>query len=124
MSQTTQFRKLEDLADDDLRRMLPRLSPENFEANTQLADEIDKLAKQKGATMAQVGLAWVRQHSGRNGLPTVVPIPGATTSERILENTKEVTLSKEELAAIDSILERIEVKGGRYPDFLAAFSEG
>ncbi|KAF4306941.1 Aldo/keto reductase [Botryosphaeria dothidea] len=120
---TGQIRKFEDIPEGDFRRIQPRFQPAVFDENIKLADEVEKIAK-KGATLGQVALAWVRQHSGKNGLPTIIPIPGATTDVRVQENVKEVTLTDAELAEIDEILKRIEVKGGRYPEAASAHLNG
>ncbi|KAL1382576.1 NADP-dependent oxidoreductase domain-containing protein [Phyllosticta capitalensis] len=109
------IRKLEDLGEGDFRKMLPRYQPEVFGENIKLAEEVEQIAKQKGVTPAQVSLAWVLSYSRKNGFPDIIPIPGATTEARVLENTKQVTLSEQELAALNDVLKRIEVKGGRYP---------
>ena len=47
-------------------------------------------------------------------MPTIIPIPGATTAERVEENNKVVELTDEEMAEIDHILGKFEVVGDRY----------
>ena len=49
-------------------------------------------------------------------MPTIIPIPGATTAARVAENSKEINLTEDEMAEIDAILAKFEVSGGRYPD--------
>ncbi|KAL0261152.1 hypothetical protein SLS55_004848 [Diplodia seriata] len=121
---TGQIRSFDDLPEGDFRRISPRFQPDVFDENIKLADEVDKIAKNKGATLGQVGLAWVKQHSNKDGLPIVIPIPGATTDTRVKENVKEITLSDKDMADIDDILQRIEVKGGRYPAAASAHLNG
>ena len=94
-----------------------------FDENLKLLKEVEQLAAKKGSTPAQISLAWVRAHSGRDGLPVIIPIPGATTEERVNENSTEVTLSKDDMAAIDEILKRTAIIGGRYHDAAMAFCE-
>jgi pyridoxine 4-dehydrogenase len=94
--------------------MLPRFNNENFSHNLELVSELNKIAKTKDCTPAQLAINWVKQLSKKDGLPEIIPIPGATKEERVLENAKVVTLSKVELDEIDSILKRFEVKGDRY----------
>jgi len=104
--------------------MMPRFSKENFPKNLELVEDVQKIAKQKGCTAAQVALAWVKHLSRRNGNPVIIPIPGATTEARIVENSRDITLSSSELEEIDSILKTFEVAGTRYPEFAMAHLEG
>lgn len=76
--------------------------------------EVQKVAKAKGCTPAQVALAWVRSHSGRDGLGTIIPIPGSTTEARTVENGAEVGLSDEELTELEEIMQKTVVAGSRY----------
>lgn len=59
-------------------------------------------------------LKGVRYLSKKDGYPEFIPIPGATTVARVQENAKAAVLSSEDVAAIDSILEKFEVAGDRY----------
>lgn len=112
---TGQVRKFEDLAEDDIRRHYPRFQPENFDHNITLVHKVEELATKRGITPGQFALAWVRTLAKRPGMPVIIPIPGATTAERVDENSKVVELSDEEMAIVDGILEKMEVKGTRYP---------
>jgi pyridoxine 4-dehydrogenase len=98
-----------------LIKAYPRFQPDVFDENLKLLREVEKLAAQKGCTTAQIALGWVVALSGRNGLPQILPIPGATTEERIVENMKPAKLSEEDMQAIDGILKSIPVVGDRYP---------
>lgn len=102
---TTQFE-----ANDDVRNLVPQLSQENLAANQPLVDLLDRVARQKGATSAQVSLAWMLAK-----YPNVVPIPGSKNRGRILENlgAAEVELSDQEFAALERELDEIEVHGHR-----------
>ena len=111
---TATFSKPEDLPKGDIRHHLPRFQAGNLGKNAAMGQEIQKVATAKGCTPAQVALAWVRSHSGREGLGTIIPIPGSTSAERTVENTVEVTLSEEELNEIGEIMKKTEVAGGRY----------
>ena len=105
-------------------RAFPKFQDEVLQANLRLTEEVEKLAMAKGCTVAQVAIAWVRGMSGRHGVGVVVPIPGATTVERVVENCKQVELTEEEMGELDGILERNEVVGGRYGGALAEMCEG
>lgn len=107
-----------------MRRHFPRFQPEAFEKNLKLVHELEAIAKRKSCTAGQIGLAWVRSQSGRNGLPTIIPIPGATTADRVRENLLEVELSENDLKEIDSLLASFEVVGGRYPEQAKALNFG
>lgn len=49
-------------------------------------------------------------------MPFITPIPGATRPEAVLENSRLVDISEQELEEIDATLSKFEVKGARYPD--------
>lgn len=66
---------------DDVRKFVPQLSKENITANQPILDVLTQFAKQKGATSAQISLAWMLHK-----YPNVIPIPGSKNQERILEN--------------------------------------
>lgn len=103
---------------DDLPQNLkrfPRFSPENFPINLELVREVEKLAAKKKCTPAQFAINWVRCLSKKPGMPTIIPLPGGTTADKVRENSKIVDISLEELAEIDNILAKFEVKGDRYP---------
>ncbi|GKT63515.1 pyridoxal reductase [Colletotrichum tofieldiae] len=113
---TGQIKTLDDLPQDDIRRHLPRFQPDTFSINVKLAKQVEALAKKKGVTPAQLAIGWTVALSRRPGMPVIIPIPGATTAERVNENAKLVDLTNEEMAEIDATLAKFEVVGGRYPD--------
>jgi aryl-alcohol dehydrogenase-like predicted oxidoreductase len=112
------FTHPEDLDANDWRRTQPRFSPENAEANRELAEKIRQIAADKGVTPAQLALAWVL---GRGD--DIVPIPG-TKRRRYLEQNAgafDVELSDEELERIAEALP--EAAGERYdPDGMSALN--
>ena len=101
----TQFEKV-----DDVRNWVPQLSKENIAGNQPIIDMISAFASEKGATNAQIALAWMLHK-----YPNVVPIPGSKNHERILENLKasEVELTEEEFNKLDSELNSYKVYGHR-----------
>ncbi|KAH0562166.1 hypothetical protein GP486_003140 [Trichoglossum hirsutum] len=121
---TGQFKSLGDLPVGDIRRHFPRFSPENFPKNIELLHELEKLAEKKGAPLTQVALGWVKAQSGRNGLPTIIPIPGTTTEARLVENMHDVALSEEDLKEIDDILSKAVIIGERYGGGAAKLMDG
>ncbi|GAA2825757.1 aldo/keto reductase [Kitasatospora sp. CM 4170] len=112
---TGSFAAAEELAADDFRRSQPRFRGENAAANLALVEPIRKIAAARGATAAQVALAWVHQRAEVHGL-TVVPIPGTRKRTRLAENTAAAALrlTAEELAALEPIAG--QVAGDRYTD--------
>jgi aryl-alcohol dehydrogenase-like predicted oxidoreductase len=78
-------------------------------------DVLDRVAREKGASTAQVALAWILAQK-----PWIVPIPGTTKSERVKENigAAALELSPAELSTITQGADSIEAKGGRYPEDL------
>ena len=112
---TGQIKSPDDLQEGDFRRTFPRFRPENFDVNLQLVKQVEALAQKKGCTPAQLAIGWCIALSRRPGMPTIIPIPGATTVERVKENTKLIDLTDEEMREIDATLAKFEVAGGRYP---------
>ena len=101
----------------DFRRFQPRFSGENLEKNAQLVDALGELARQKGVTTAQLSLAWVLSRG-----PDVVPIPGTKRTKWLRENiaASDVTLSADEIRAMENAVPRDAVRGDRY--YAAAMS--
>jgi pyridoxine 4-dehydrogenase len=113
---TGQYRKYEDVPDDDFKKKFkfPRWMPEVWD-NMKLVHEVEAIAEKKSCTSLQVALAWVAAKSNVVGAP-VVPIPGTTSISRLEKNMKLVKLTEEDLKELQEILDRIEVKGSRYPE--------
>lgn len=80
-----------------------------------LVYEVEKVAEQKGCSIGQVALAWVTHHSGKPGFPEIIPIPGATTSARVEENMKIVSLTETEFQQLNDAVGKHVVLGARYP---------
>jgi len=96
----------------DVRRNLPRFTPEARAANRPLVDMLTRVARDKGTTPAQVALAWLLAKR-----PWIVPIPGTTSLERLEENlgAASLVLSDADLRGIDAEAASIVVHGDRYP---------
>jgi aryl-alcohol dehydrogenase-like predicted oxidoreductase len=97
----------------DFRSMLPRFTPEALKTNQTVVDLLGRIAKQKGATPAQIALAWLLAQK-----PWIVPIPGTTKLNRLEENIGAVSvqLTPEDLRDIDVAASKITVEGARYPE--------
>jgi aryl-alcohol dehydrogenase-like predicted oxidoreductase len=99
----------------DFRNIVPRFSEENRKANAGLVEVLGKIADGKGATRAQIAIAWLLAQK-----PWIVPIPGTTKPHRLEENigAAAVELAADDLAAIEAALQQIKVAGDRYPAHL------
>ncbi len=99
----------------DLRSRIPRFAPEARKANLVLVDLIRAIGERKGATPAQIALAWLLAQK-----PWIVPIPGARKLERLQENLGAVAveLTSDDLQEINEALTRIQIVGDRYPQQL------
>ena len=97
---------------NDLRARSPHFTPEAMEANHAVVEVVEQLAAAKGATAAQVALAWLLARA-----PSIVPIFGTRRLDRVKENlgAAEVSLSDEDMTAIEARLAGIEVIGERLP---------
>lgn len=105
ISTQTQFEKK-----DDVRNFVPQLSKENIKGNQPILDVLNKFAKAKNATPAQISLAWMLKK-----YPNVVPIPGSKNKDRIIENLQasSITLSNEEFKKLEKALAQHQVFGHR-----------
>lgn len=106
-------KRAEEYPENDFRHNDPRYQGENFDANVRAASAVRALASRKGATPAQIALAWLL-HKG----PDVVPIPGTKRRSYLEENVAAANLSLtgEEMAALDAALAPEKVSGPRYND--------
>ena len=95
----------------DIRSRNPRFTPEAIKANRVVIDLLERIAAQKGATPAQIALAWLLVQK-----PWIVPIPGSRKLERLDENigAAAVELSSADLGEIEKAMSQITVVGDRY----------
>ena len=107
IDQATEF------GEGDVRAILPRFTPEARAANQAVVDLLGRIAEGKGATRAQVALAWLLAQR-----PWIAPIPGTRHRERLEENlgALKVELTPGDLASIDATASGITVVGERYPE--------
>ncbi|KAJ4296040.1 hypothetical protein N0V88_004742 [Collariella sp. IMI 366227] len=99
-------------------RGFPRFHPDVFHINLELVKEVEKLAAKKGCTPGQVAIGWVLALGRKPGMPTIIPIPGASAPERVRENAVEVELTDDEMAELDRLMKKLAPKGTRYPEML------
>jgi len=100
-------------SEGDIRHILPRFQGDARAANELLAVAIGEIATRKHVTPAQVALAWLLAQK-----PWISPIPGTTKLHRAEENSgaADVTLTAEDMAALDAVLAKMPVQGARYPE--------
>ena len=98
-------------ADDDFRNTVPRFDAEARAANRAFVELLTAVAERKGATPAQIALAWILAQK-----PWFVPIPGTTKPHRLEENVAaaEVALTPDDLAEIEDA--QLTAEGARYSE--------
>jgi aryl-alcohol dehydrogenase-like predicted oxidoreductase len=106
-----------DLTQGEFRAGLPRFQADAIDHNMALVAMIRRLAATRGATPAQIALAWLLARR-----PYIVPIPGTTKLHRLEENlgAADVLLSDNDLAEIEVLLAQIDVQGARYTPAIEA----
>jgi aryl-alcohol dehydrogenase-like predicted oxidoreductase len=99
------------LPTNDFRSSVPRFSPKAMEKNQAFVDLLKGVADEKGATPAQIALAWLLAQR-----PYIVPIPGTTKLHRLEENlgTAGIELTRADLRQIDEAASKIQPEGDRY----------
>lgn len=108
---TGKVRSVEQLAEDDFRRFVPRFQGDNLAANVEIVERLDQLAADRGVSAAQLALAWVHAQGD-----DVFPIPGTKRRTYLEENAAaaEITLTAEDLTALEEAASN--VRGERYEE--------
>jgi aryl-alcohol dehydrogenase-like predicted oxidoreductase len=107
------IRSVEDLEENDFRRLNPRFQGENFQKNLELVERVEELATAKNCSAAQIALAWVMAHG-----EDIVPIPGTTRVKNLEENVAslDIELTDDDLRDLDAVFPKGAAAGDRYPD--------
>jgi aryl-alcohol dehydrogenase-like predicted oxidoreductase len=118
---TGQFKTPDDFEAGDWRRHNPRFQGENFAKNLALVERVSEIARGRGLTPAQLALAWVVGRAGH-----IVTIPGTRSAARLDENAAaaEITLTGDEIAALEQAFPKGATAGGRYPEASAVYLNG
>jgi aryl-alcohol dehydrogenase-like predicted oxidoreductase len=105
--------RAQQLAPGDFRGGMPRFADENLEHNLELVDRLRAVADAKGATVAQLAIAWVLSRG-----EDIVPLVGARRRDRLAEalGALEVELTQEDVAAMERAVPRDAAAGERYDD--------
>ena len=93
---------------------MPRFGEENRRVNQALVDVISSFAARKGATPAQIALAWLLAKK-----PWIVPIPGTTKLSRLEENlgATRLELTPDDVHSLEVASSKIRIEGARYSEF-------
>lgn len=99
----------------DFRSIVPRFSTEAIKLNQEMIDLLNKIAKQKNTTPAQIALGWLLAKK-----PWIVPIPGTTKLNRLEENigAASIIFTQQEFDEIELRSSEMKITGNRYPDHL------
>ena len=110
---TGQFKKFEDLAADDYRRLTPRFQGENFQKNLDLVKKVEEIAREKRCQPSQLALAWVLAQGD-----DIVPIPGTKRRKYLEENAAaaDLKLSANDLRRLSEVFPSGAAAGLRYPE--------
>ena len=97
----------------DIRRHMPRFTPENYARNLKLLAPYKELAREAGCTPAQLALAWLLHKR-----PYIVPIPGTTRVDHLLEDigAADVRLQPAVLHRLETLINQHTVAGNRYSE--------
>ncbi|GAD95782.1 hypothetical protein SS1G_10900 [Paecilomyces variotii No. 5] len=108
---TGQLKSPDDFPEGDIRRFLPRFSPENFPRNLKIVDALQDIASTKNVSVSALSLAWLLAQGD-----DIIPIPGTTKAKNLDTNIQalSITLTPEENKRIRDVVEAAGVSGGRY----------
>jgi aryl-alcohol dehydrogenase-like predicted oxidoreductase len=118
---TGQFKKFEDLAADDYRRLSPRFQGENFQKNLGLVKKVEEIARKKRCQPSQLALAWVLAQGD-----DIVPIPGTKRRKYLEENAAAVDLklTPDDLHRLNEVFPSGAASGLRYPEHMMNLVNG
>jgi aryl-alcohol dehydrogenase-like predicted oxidoreductase len=116
-----QFKKFDDLAEDDYRRFSPRFQGENFRKNLDLVAEVESMAREKKCEPAQIALAWVLAQGD-----DIIPIPGTKRRKYLEQNVAalDIKLTPDELRRLSDLFPTGVASGTRYPEHMMSLING
>jgi aryl-alcohol dehydrogenase-like predicted oxidoreductase len=108
----------------DFRRRMPRFAEGALDVNLSVVDVIESVAAERGATAAQVALAWLRYRADELGVASV-PIPGTRRASRVEENlgSLSLTLTPDQLTALDEASARVSGDRSVFPEWVSSARE-
>ena len=97
----------------DIRKAMPRFTPDNYAANLKLFGPYQELAQEAGCSPAQLALAWLLHKDAH-----IIPIPGTTSVTHLLDDlgSTQVKLSDDLIAKLNELINQNTVVGDRYND--------
>ena len=103
----------------DFRASFPRFTEQARQANLAVVDLLNRIARRKNATPAQIALAWLLAQK-----PWIVPIPGTTKINRLEENvgSTSVELARQDIDEINTAALKIPIQGERLPESILKLS--
>lgn len=109
---TGRFRRPEDVAEEDWRGQVPRFQGDNLRRNAELLEPLDRMAAERGVSLASLALAWVLSRG-----QSVIPLVGTTRADHVERNLEalEIELTADDLAVVDEAMPPGAPAGDRYP---------
>lgn len=115
---TGQIQRAEDIPEGDFRKAMKRFHGDSMKQNLVLVQFLQKLLSQRPdsekITTPQLALAWIRSFNKKYNSTKLIPIPGGTTVDKVVENMSEFELSDSELNQINDFLKNFKTQGDRY----------
>jgi len=110
---TGKYRNNSDFSAGEFRKNNERFMQASLDHNAQLLDVIEPLAEKYGSTTGQVALAWLLAQYDK-----LVPIPGTKHVSYLTENAQaaDIVLDGSDIALLNDIHQRVEIRGGRYSE--------
>lgn len=107
------IKRTNDFPDNDVRKFFPRFQDENIDQNYRIVEQLEKIAKEKNCTTAQLAIAWLLSKSDN-----IIPIPGTKRRKYLEENASsvDIELTKSEVQVLEEVAPLTLVKGTRYPE--------
>jgi aryl-alcohol dehydrogenase-like predicted oxidoreductase len=111
-----EYKTIDDLPQNDFRRLNPRFQGENFKRNLEVVERVNRIAAEKSVTPSQLALAWVYARG-----EDIVAIPGTKRRKYLEENAAadKIQLTASDLARIEEVAPKGFAAGDRYPDMSA-----
>ncbi|KAK2791900.1 Pyridoxine 4-dehydrogenase [Onygenales sp. PD_12] len=111
---TGKITKVSDIPKGDIRNHQPWFQEDALAANKKFVDDVKLFAQKRNLSPAQVALNWVRTLGKESSMPTIIPIPGASSNERLMENMNEIApFSAAEMKELDGMIKTNSLQGGQ-----------
>ena len=108
------FSSLSEVPEGEFLHFIPKYQDGAIQQNIKRINALNAVAQKNGLTPAQLALGWIKALPARPGMPSIIPIPGGTTPDKIEQNVNAKALSTDVMDEIDRILAEYKVVGTRY----------